>query len=445
MVQKGEQLRLSSVITTSFPPSSAKVKLLRCINNKGENVYLPFDQRGTFSAIATPDNITGVQQIHSIVKKYRLPLTVKLVQGVWPRVDSNRFTGLIRLDWVYIDETAFVCPFEKDQLRMIPVPLGAPLHVCPAVNFKSMTERDNYKSILHRCNRMISNYNNTIHLIISVPDAVVKNLNNKMARNVFSVSAKAETRSRSISKKKEEKLMNEIDDLYQYVRDGGVAPKSRFSYDSDEESYWEEPAYEPIDDFQQRLKSLDAGEVIQHHDKYKPADLTKINLEVNQNIPHNESAKKESPKLQKNSEDKQIQELVQKQESLRISADTSKNTEIIHRQSIGSNCKNSSNGEMKKGTITSFPVAVPPQLPPRRYNRSGSMPMLDTSVSMVMHLTHTKSEKFLVQSSSSKTNSSSPGSSNSSTRRKSSHLVQTKSPKTRGMSFIAKRRQTMFL
>lgn len=444
MVQKGEQLRLSGVITTSFPPSSVKVKLLRCINIKGENVYLPFDQRGTFSSIATPENITGVQQIHDIVKKYRMPLTVKLVQGIWPRVDSHRFTGLIRLDWVYIDETAFVCPFEKDQLRMIPVPLGAPLHVCPAVNFKSMTERDNYKSILHRCNRMISNYNNTIHLIINVPDAVVKNLNNKMARNVFSVVTKPETHRRSISKKKEEKLMNEIDDLYQYVRDGGVAPKSRFSYDSDEESYWEEPAYEPIDDFQQRLKSLEAGKLDNHYDNYRPADLTKINLEVNQNMSNSKSGKKESPKLQKNSEDKEIKELVQKQEFLKISTGTNKSSEITISRSIESRSKSSD--EEIQGRITSiFPVGEPPQLPPRRYNRSGSMPILDANVAMVMRLAHTKSEKVLVPSNSSRTTSSSQDSSSSSSRRRNSNLLQTKSPKNRGMSFLAKRRQTMFL
>lgn len=443
MIPKGEQLRLSGVITTSFPPSTAKVKLLRCITNKGENVYLPFDKKGIFSSIATPENITGVQQINDIVKKYRMPLTVKLVQGVWPRVDSNRFTGYIRLDWVYVDETAFVCPFEKDQLRMIPIPLNAPLTVCPAANFKSMTERDNYKSILHRCNRMITNYNNTIHLLISIPDIVVKNRSNKMARNVFSVSTKHEASSRPISKKREEKLMNEIDDLYTYVRDGGVAPKSRFSYDSDEESYWEEPAYEPIDDFQQRLKSLEAGELPNTYDNYIPADLTKINLDVNQNMSSSEDSKKQISKLQKNSEDKEIEELIDKKEALRISSGTTKSSEKSSSQSTGSNSRSSDNEDMKKRITSSLPL--PPQLPPRRYHRSGSMPILDMNASSVKHMTHTTSEKTLVQSYSPKMINSSQESSNSGSRKKNSHMVYMKTPKTRSVSFIAKKRQTMFL
>ena len=65
------------------------------------------------------------------------------------------------------------------------------------------------------------------------------------------------------SKSKEDVLMDEIDDLYGYVRDGGKPPtKTKFQYDSDEESYWEEPAYEPLDKFRARLKALESGQQV---------------------------------------------------------------------------------------------------------------------------------------------------------------------------------------
>jgi hypothetical protein len=64
------------------------------------------------------------------------------------------------------------------------------------------------------------------------------------------------------SKSKEDLLMEEIDDLYAYVRDGGATPKVKFQYDSDEESYWEEPAYEPLDQFRARLKALETGQQV---------------------------------------------------------------------------------------------------------------------------------------------------------------------------------------
>lgn len=50
----------------------------------------------------------------------------------------------------------------------------------------------------------------------------------------------------------------------------------KFSYDSDEESYWEEPAYEPLDDFRARLAALEAGQKVTYHEKYTPKEPSKV-------------------------------------------------------------------------------------------------------------------------------------------------------------------------
>ncbi|XP_046567925.1 uncharacterized protein LOC124276340 [Haliotis rubra] len=282
IVPAGEQLTLCGEVSLPSPAHNKRVKLLKCTDSKGESLYLSFDQKGIFTPIAGPDEFTGVFTIRDIIRRFRLPLTVKLIQGVKPKVDSSRFTGLIRLDWVYTDETAFVCPLEKTHVRMLPVPTDINLMISKAKNQSDIKDTEAFRTLLTKCNRMVSNYNNTIHLIVSLPDSVVKN-KNRSSSNVFSVPQRfdnKETRSSlRRSKSKEDMLMDEIDDLYQFVRDGGPAPKSKFTYDSDEESYWEEPAYEPIDQFRARLMALEAGKPFTHHEKYKPTDPAKLHLD----------------------------------------------------------------------------------------------------------------------------------------------------------------------
>ena len=285
IVIAGEQLILNGEVSLPTASENKKIKLLRCFDSKGDTIYLSFDQKGTFTPIAGEKDFTGVFSIRDVVRRFRLPLTVKLVMGVRPKVDPSKFTGLIRLDWVYTDETAFVCPIEKNHVRLLPVPKDAPLQLVAATNQQAMKSTELYRSMVTKCNRMISNYNNTLHLIVQVPEIVAKGKSGRAVSNanVFSMpfDAQASAPTSARTRVREERLMNEIDDLYAYVRDGGAPPKtSKFTYDSDEESYWEEPAYEPLGEFQARLRALDAGEKVTYHSKYQPRDPTQLALDL---------------------------------------------------------------------------------------------------------------------------------------------------------------------
>jgi len=123
---------------------------------------------------------------------------------------------------------------------------------------------------------MVANYNNTLHLIVTLPESVMKTqTRSSRASNIFSTplhdsgGLEAAGRPRR-SKSREDLLMAEIDDLYGYVRDGGVPPITKFQYDSDEESYWEEPAYEPLDQFRARLKAIESGQQVSFPAHYRP-------------------------------------------------------------------------------------------------------------------------------------------------------------------------------
>ncbi|KAK0069940.1 hypothetical protein Bpfe_001117 [Biomphalaria pfeifferi] len=278
IVIAGEQLLLAGEIELPSAIENKKIKLLKCFDSEGKSIYLSFDQKGTFTPIAAEDGFTGVFNIRDIVRRFRLPLTVKLVQGVRPKVDPARFTGLIRLDWVYTDDTAFVCPVDKNVVRLLPVPNDVNLQLVAATNQKAMKASELYRNMMTKCNRMIANYNNTLHLIVQVPDGVTKG-KGRTNPNVFSQQLDIPVHSHR-SKSKEHLLMDEIDDLYAYVRDGGPPPNlKKFAYDSDEESYWEEPAYEPLDEFRARLQAIEAGHRVNYHEKYRPQDPSKLNLD----------------------------------------------------------------------------------------------------------------------------------------------------------------------
>ncbi|XP_076462854.1 uncharacterized protein LOC143295166 [Babylonia areolata] len=284
-VLAGEQLRLCEVLSLPAPGQGLKVKLLRCVDAKGDEVYLSFDQKGLFTPIAEDDDLVGVFTIRDIIRRFRLPLTVQLVHGVRPKVPDSKFSGLVRLDWVYSEETAFVSPLEKNHVRLLPVPCDVSLQLVAASNQEDMAKSDMFRSLQAKCARMVSNYNNTIHLIVSVPDSVLKRKKTQTrtsgGSNIFSPEQPdthgSDRRPARRSKSREDLLMDEIDDLYSYVRDGGTPPaKTRFQYNSDEESYWEEPAYEALGEFRARVEAMERGQEVCFPDRYPPADPTRL-------------------------------------------------------------------------------------------------------------------------------------------------------------------------
>ncbi|XP_048762824.1 uncharacterized protein LOC125671290 [Ostrea edulis] len=278
IVPAGESLTLMNDVAVKAPTGERR-KVLKCRDSKGVILFLDFEQRGLFTPIAGPQDVAGVMTIKDIIGRFRLPLTVKLVQGVWPKVDSNRFTGVIRLDWVYTDEVAFLCPLDRGMFRITPVPTEVLMKVLPATNSVEILENQTIKDIITKVNRMVANYNNTIHLILAVPEAaMVKNKSHQMV-NMFSPKENVNGHSRvKRSKSREDFLMDDVDELYQYLRDGKMPPKDKFHYDSDEESFFEEPAYEKLDDFRSRLERLERGEPGNQSSRYRPADLAKLGL-----------------------------------------------------------------------------------------------------------------------------------------------------------------------
>ena len=278
VVIAGEQLKLIGEVSVPVP-SKGNVRLLKCVDTRGDNLYLSFDQKGLFTPIAGPTDVMGVFTIKDIIKRFRLPLTIKLVQGVWPKVDSSRFTGVVRLDWAYTDETAFICPLDRSAPRIYPIPTEVNLRLVSASNNSELKENEAFTNIMVKCNRLVANYHNTIHLIVSVPDGAVKAKSHTFA-NMF-VQSKPNSRPEEQtttqikrSRSREDILLDQADELYGYLREGKQPPIGKYARDSDEETYYEEPEFEPFDNFKNRLTLLNKGDAIgsQKNSRYKFVD-----------------------------------------------------------------------------------------------------------------------------------------------------------------------------
>lgn len=124
---------------------------------------------------------------------------------------------------------------------------------------------------------MVANYNNTLHLIVNLPPKD-QNAADTLMTTKSPVKAEGGGNNRNLHrpKSREDLLMQEIDELYCYVRDGGPPPKTKFQYDSDDESYWEEPSYTPLDEFRASLAAIENGQKVIYPSHYMPPDSKQL-------------------------------------------------------------------------------------------------------------------------------------------------------------------------
>jgi len=240
MLHSGEQLTLvgdSTVNIAAGKGGTAVRRMLRCLDSQGDSVFLGLEQKGLFSPIAGQGNISGVHSMSGLVEKFRLPVLVRLVHGIIPmRLERNSFTGVFRLLGIYQDETAFVMPLRRDA-KMVPISTREPLKISPANNFELLKESEEVVHYEKRCGRMIASYLNSIHVLVNPPDisaiskpthAIQEMSSPSHAPSVVPTKQRiAEPKTDQANSVEENILFEEVDDIYVYVREGGLAPPPR--------------------------------------------------------------------------------------------------------------------------------------------------------------------------------------------------------------------------
>lgn len=148
LIQCGETLILVGEVLGV--KGKTQSRFLRCIDKEGENVFLPYEQKGKFSAIAKEENISGVHNIKNLQKK-RLPLMVRLASGSNPigLKSAQQFLPELRL-LTRVDEEALVAlPLTKDS-HVVPLPIGALIKLQPCLNADSVNNMKEVARLVDR-------------------------------------------------------------------------------------------------------------------------------------------------------------------------------------------------------------------------------------------------------------------------------------------------------
>ena len=115
---------------------------------------------------------------------------------------------------------------------MMPISTRESIKIVGATNFGQLKETDECQAYHQRCGKMIDNYLNSIHMLVNNPEAEI------VGRGKIEVKRKDEEPHQVTAavsppgqvtqpKVEEDILFEEVDDIYQYVRDGGAVPAPR--------------------------------------------------------------------------------------------------------------------------------------------------------------------------------------------------------------------------
>lgn len=159
----GEILMVGRDVTVSGPAATKK-KFLRCVTPLGDNIFLPFEARSRFSAIAGEDNISGVHSVRTLMSK-RFPLMVRLVHGRPPVGVKNgsQFVPEMRLYSLVEEESLVAMPLLKDA-GVVPLPLNAALKVLAPRNVDLLIKLQEHTSLTEKCRSLMEEVSDCIQV-----------------------------------------------------------------------------------------------------------------------------------------------------------------------------------------------------------------------------------------------------------------------------------------
>ncbi|XP_050699936.1 uncharacterized protein LOC126987185 [Eriocheir sinensis] len=139
-------------------------RFLRCFDQAGQNVYLPWEARGKFSAIAKEDNISGVHSIRNLLNK-RLPLMVRVVHGRPPvgAKAAAQFLPELRLFASSTEEPLAALPLTKDAPLLL-LPPSAPLKVAHARNADQLEKTKEFTRLCERAATLLGEVADRMHV-----------------------------------------------------------------------------------------------------------------------------------------------------------------------------------------------------------------------------------------------------------------------------------------
>ena len=137
--------------------SPSGTRFLRCFDCNGENVYLPYEQAGKFSAIAKEENISGVHSASNLMNK-RLPIMARLAAGQTPpfgiKAGHSSFVPEMRLLSTVDEDFLVGLVLSSKECQIVPVPTSALLKVQTLANPEAVEAMSEFSRLLERATEM---------------------------------------------------------------------------------------------------------------------------------------------------------------------------------------------------------------------------------------------------------------------------------------------------
>ena len=134
-------------------------RYLRCFDKNGENVYLPYDLKCRFSAIAKEDNISGVHSAANLLNK-RLPLMVRLAHGKWPRAmkSTSNLSPEMRLLTIIDEDYIVGLTLSSKDAQAISIPQLALIKLQTVLNHEEISQMAEMDRLVNRCTELSSEF-----------------------------------------------------------------------------------------------------------------------------------------------------------------------------------------------------------------------------------------------------------------------------------------------
>lgn len=167
------------------------------------DLYIRYDTTGMFSPIAGSTNIAGVHSIKSLICKFRLPILVRAVSGNVPvQILKGNEPGVLRLLSVKKEQEALILPLCKEQ-SLLSMSLSKNFVFHKPANCRELENSHIFRQIVESCQLKVAQQREIIRVL------------------------KKEHALQDCQKQEEAALLNQIDELYPFVRRGGMPDRVR--------------------------------------------------------------------------------------------------------------------------------------------------------------------------------------------------------------------------
>lgn len=197
-LERGTVLTVKGTAKITLKHSHQTQYYLHCTDKQGHYIYLDYQTAGVFSPLAGPKNISGVHFVSSLLRRFRLPFTIRVVSGKIPKAacDSER-PGVFRLMELRKENLAFLAPLSAKQM-LIPLPVKSDINFFRPANMKELSRHFIFEQISDTCSQKVQQHMKKIQVVAK--------------RNVTSV-------------RDENALFDDVDEIYPYIRQGGLPPR----------------------------------------------------------------------------------------------------------------------------------------------------------------------------------------------------------------------------